>query len=147
MAELSEQDADEIFPLIALLEERAALEAARRLTDADFERLAALHDSLEGHAAANDADRFFEANQVFHRALQEVAGNRWLNQMIDDLRKVIKLTRRDSLRTEGRVQQSLAEHRAILAALKARDPEAAGRAMREHLLSARAALARLQSVR
>ena len=147
VAELSEQDLDEIFPVMALLEGRVAYEAAGRLGDADIERLSALHEQLEKHAAANDPDRFFEANQAFHAALQEIAGNRWLKQMIDDTRKVIKLTRRDSLRLEGRLKQSLAEHRAILKALKARSPDEAGRAMHDHLLSGRAALAKLQSSR
>ncbi|OHC62092.1 MAG: GntR family transcriptional regulator [Rhodocyclales bacterium GWA2_65_20] len=143
VAQLSERDLDEIFPVMALLEGRAAFEAAGKLSDADIVRLAALHESLEKYAAANDADRFFEANQAFHSALQEIAGNRWLKQMIEDARKVIKLTRRDSLRLEGRLKQSLAEHRAILKALKARDADAAGRAMHDHLLSGRAALAKL----
>ena len=147
VAELSEQDLDEIFPVMALLEGRVAFEAATRLTDADLGRLETLHASLEKYATANDADRFFEANQAFHSALQEIAGNRWLKQTIDDARKVIKLTRRDSLRLEGRLKQSLTEHRAILQALRDHNPDAAGRAMHDHLLSGRAAVAKLQSAR
>lgn len=147
VAELSEQDLDEIFPVMALLEGRVAFEAASKASDADIERLATIHEQLEQYAAANDADRFFEANQAFHSALQEIAGNRWLKQMIDDARKVIKLTRRDSLRLEGRLKQSLTEHRAILKGLRERDPDAAGRAMHDHLLSGRAAVAKLQAVR
>lgn len=147
VAELSEQDLDEIFPVMALLEGRVAFEAATKATAADIERLSAIHDALEQNAAANDADRFFEANQAFHGALQEIAGNRWLKQMIDDARKVIKLTRRDSLRLEGRLKQSLAEHRAILKALREHDADQAGRAMHDHLLSGRAAVAKLQSAR
>lgn len=143
VAELSEQDLDEIFPVMALLEGRVAFEAAGKATDADVERLSAIHALLEQYAAANDADRFFEANQAFHSALQDIAGNRWLRQMIDDTRKVIKLTRRDSLRLAGRLKQSLAEHRAILAAVRDRNAEEAGRAMHDHLLSGRAALAKL----
>lgn len=143
VTQLSEQDLDEVFPVMALLEGRVAQEAARRATDADLARLAAIHEGLERHAAAGDADRFFEANQVFHNALQELAGNRWLKQLIEDTRKVIKLTRRDSLRLEGRLKQSLAEHRAILKALQARQPDEAGRLMHNHLLSGRAALSKL----
>jgi len=143
VTQLSEQDIDEVFPVMALLEGRVAAEAARRITSADFPRLAAIHDDLEKHAAANNADRFFEANQRFHAALQEIAGNRYLAQLIDDARKVIKLTRRDSLRLEGRLKQSLAEHREILEALRLKDPDLAGQRMHEHLLSGRAALARL----
>ena len=146
VTQLSEQDIDEVFPVMALLEGQVAAEAARRITSADFSHLAAIHDDLEKHAAANNADRFFEANQRFHTALQEIAGNRYLAQLIDDARKVIKLTRRDSLRLEGRLKQSLAEHREILEALRLKDADLAGQRMHEHLLSGRAALARLATV-
>ncbi|MDP1611621.1 MAG: GntR family transcriptional regulator [Sulfuritalea sp.] len=143
VTELSEQDIDEVFPVMALLEGRVAAEAARRVTSADFAHLAAIHEELEKHAAANNADRFFEANQRFHTALQDIAGNRYLAQLIDDARKVIKLTRRDSLRLEGRLKQSLAEHRDILEALRQKDSALAGQRMHDHLLSGRAALAKL----
>ena len=145
VTQLSEQDIDEVFPVMALLEGRVAAEAARRITSADFAHLAAIHDDLEKHAAANNADRFFEANQRFHTALQEIAGNRYLAQLIDDARKVIKLTRRDSLRLEGRLKQSLAEHRGIIDALREKDSARAGQRMHDHLLSGRAALAKLAS--
>ncbi len=143
VTELSEQDIDEVFPVMAMLEGRVAEEAARRISNADFSRLTAIHDELERQAAANNADRFFEANQRFHTALQDIAGNRYLAQLIDDARKVIKLTRRDSLRLDGRLKQSLAEHRQILDALRLKDAELAGRRMHDHLLSGRAALAKL----
>lgn len=143
VAQMSERDLDEIFPVLALLEGRVAEEATHRLADADFQRLAAIHADLECHAAAHDADRFFEANQAFHNALQELAGNRWLSQLIDDTRKFLKLTRRDSLRLDGRLKQSLAEHRAILNAIEQRDAPAAALQMHNHILSGRAALARL----
>lgn len=143
VAEMSERDLDEIFPVLALLEGRVAEEATRRLADADFRRLEAIHADLERHAAAHDADRFFEANQAFHNTLQELAGNRWLSQLIDDTRKFLKLTRRDSLRLDGRIEQSLAEHRDILAAIQARDHGTAALRMHNHILSGRAALTRL----
>ena len=146
VTELSEQDIDEVFPVMAVLEGRVAEEAARRASGADLARLAAIHDELETHAAANDADRFFEANQRFHTALQEIAGNRYLAQLIDDARKVIKLTRRDSLRLDGRLRQSLTEHRDILDALRKKDWALAGRRMHDHLLSGREALAKLANI-
>lgn len=145
VAELSEQDLDDIFPVMALLEGRCAQEAALKATAADLARLEAIHADLERHAAANDTDHFFEANQAFHNALQELAGNRWLKQLIEETRKFIKLTRRDSLRLDGRLKQSLAEHRAILAAVKGHDAELAGHLMHDHLLSGRAALAKLHT--
>ncbi len=145
VAALSEQDLDEIFPLMALLEGHCAREATARATDADLKRLEAIHADLERHAGNSDADRFFEANQQFHDALQDLAGNRWLKQLIDETRQFIKLTRRDSLNPEGRLKQSLAEHRKVLAAVQRRDAEEAGRLMHDHLISGRAALAKLHT--
>jgi DNA-binding GntR family transcriptional regulator len=147
VTELSEQDLDEIFPVMALLEGRCAHEATRKATDEDLKLLTDIHADLERHAAANDADHFFEANQQFHDALQELAGNRWLGQLINETRKFIKLTRRDSLNLAGRLRQSLAEHRKILAAVQQKDPDAAARCMHEHILSGRAALAKLHTSR
>ncbi|AJP49672.1 GntR family transcriptional regulator [Rugosibacter aromaticivorans] len=135
VTELSEQERSEVFPVMALLESRVAEDAARRATSADFSRLTAIHEELETHAAANDVDHFFETNQRFHIALQEIAGNRYLAQLINDTRQVAKLARRDSLRPAGRLQQSLQEHRAILEALLARDAALAGQRMHSHLLS------------
>lgn len=145
VTELSEQDLDEIFPVIALLEGRCAFEAAEKATPADLLQLEAIHTRLENYAAAADVDRFFEANQAFHAAIRQLAGNRWLSQLIEDTRKMLKLTRRDSLRLEGRLKQSLSEHRAILKAIQNRDGNGAGRLMQAHLLSGRAALAKLKS--
>ena len=147
VTELTEQDLDEIFPVMAILEGRCAFEATEKAGAADLKRLKAIHAELEKHAAAGDADRFFEANQEFHLTLQQLAGNRWLNQMIEDMRKVLKLRRRDSLRLEGRIIESVAEHRAIMDACLGRDPEAAEQRMRAHLLSGRAALSKLQTAR
>lgn len=147
VTELSEQDLDEIFPVMALLEGRCAYEATRKASDGDRKRLADIHSALEQHAAANDADRFFEANQQFHDALQELAGNRWLRQLIQETRKFIKLTRRDSLNLAGRLRQSLAEHQTIMAAVQQKDAERAGKAMHDHIISGRAALAKLYTSR
>lgn len=139
VAELSEETRNEVFPVLALLEGRVAEEAARRAASADFSRLTTIHAELEQHAAAGDVDHFFAANQRFHVALQDIAGNRYLAQLINDARQVAMLARRDSLRPAGRLQQSLQEHRLILEALLARDAALAGRRMHDHLLSGGAA--------
>ena len=54
------------------------------------------------------------------------------NQAVLDLRKVMKLNRHNSLLKSGRIEESLAEHRAIMAALAARDADASVQRMREH---------------
>lgn len=141
VTELSELDLDEIYPVLGLLEGRCAHEATQKAGEADLDRLTGLHDRLERAAASSDIDRFFQVNQAFHEAVQSLAGNRWAAQLIADLRKVLKLCRQQSLLPAGRVEESLREHREILAAMRARDPAAAEARMRAHLASGRRALA------
>ena len=57
--------------------------------------------------------------------LLDIAGNRWRNQMVADLRKVMKLNRHNSLLKSGRIEESLDEHRAVVDALVARDAQSA----------------------
>lgn len=147
VTEISDRDLDEVFNVMALLEGECAKASAGRASDDDLARLQRIHTDLEKAAAAEDIDRFFEANQAFHHALQEIADNRWLLQVIEDLRKVIKLSRHHSLFSDGRLEQSLAEHRQILDALLARDGTAAEARMRDHIRSGRAALARIADAR
>ena len=142
VTEISDQDLDEIFPLMAMLEGRCAQEATGRAQPVQIARLEAIHRQLERFAGNNQIERFFLANQEFHARIQEMSGNRWLQQVIQDLRKVLKLTRLFSLRIDGRLQQSLAEHAAILAAIKAGDGMRAQSMMHDHILSGRQALAR-----
>ncbi|RZI95473.1 MAG: FCD domain-containing protein, partial [Variovorax sp.] len=73
-------------------------------------------------------------------AIIQLADNRWLAQSIGDLRKILKLARLQQLHAPGRLAQSLSEHLAVFAALKARDSEGADAAMRTHLTRQREAL-------
>ena len=145
--ELSERDLDEIFPVMALLEGRCAFEAAHNATAADLKRLEELHARLEKHARAGRIDEYYATNAVIHQALQDLAHNRWLSAAIDDLRKVLQLSRQRSLHWPGRIEESLAEHLAVFAAVKAKDAPRAERVMREHLMNQRAALARIAAGR
>lgn len=130
VTEVSEQDLAEVYHLLALLESDAAAVVAARASDAELRDLQKLHQELEG--AVRNRDRFFALNERFHMRLLEIAGNRWRNQMVLDLRKVMKLNRHNSLLKSGRIQESLAEHAALVAALQARDAEAARERMQRH---------------
>lgn len=146
-SELTPQDLDEIFPLMALLEGLCALEAVRKATPTDVARLEALHERLERHAAARDVDRYHEVNSLFHEAIQGLAANPWLSRMVSELRRFLRLLRGRQLRVAGRLEASLSEHRRFMRALRRRDAEEAERVMRSHLLAQRAALATLEGGR
>ena len=141
--EVTEQDLDEIFPVLALLEGRCAYEAASHASDADLATLEDLHQKLRKHARARRINEYYAANFAIHEAIITLAANRWLAGVIADLRKIVKLARLQQLHAPGRLDQSLAEHLAVFAALKARDAEGAEAAMRTHLTRQREALREL----
>ena len=141
--QITERDLDEIFPVIALLEGRCAFEAARNASDADLAALDVLHQRLNRHAQARRISEYYETNHAIHEAIITLADNRWLAQVIGDLRKILRLARLQQLHAPGRLAQSLAEHMAVYAALQARDAEGAEAAMRTHLTRQREALREL----
>jgi DNA-binding GntR family transcriptional regulator len=130
VTEMSRDDVSQVYRLLALLESDAAGEVADHADAAEIASLRALHDRLEKQLRQRDA--FFATNEAFHFRLLEVAGNRWRTQIVADLRKVMKLNRHHSLFKQGRIAESLAEHRAIMQAIEAHDGKLAARLMRAH---------------
>jgi len=140
VTEVSERDLSEVFHLLSLLESDAAAVVAEQASGEQIAELAALHQRLE--ETVDERDAFFAANDRFHMRLLEIADNRWRNQMVADLRKVMKLYRHHSLFKQGRLEASLKEHRRIMAALKARDAVKVRELMQQHLASGKEAAAR-----
>ena len=130
VTEVSEKDLRDVYHLLGLLESDAAGVVASMATDDALVQLQALHAELE--AAVAERERFFAVNERFHMLLLELSNNRWRRQMVADLRKVMKLNRHHSLFKEGRIEDSLHEHRVILAALLARNAAGATTAMQQH---------------
>jgi DNA-binding GntR family transcriptional regulator len=130
VTEVNDKDQRDVYHLLALLEADAASVVALRATDAQLAELQALHAELA--SAVDQTDRFFAINEQFHMLVLAIADNRWRDQMVADLRKVMKLNRHNSLLKTGRIEESLAEHRDIMAALLQRDPALSAQRMRAH---------------
>jgi DNA-binding GntR family transcriptional regulator len=140
VVELSDDDADQLFPVMALLEGRCAYEATRNATAADRALLRHWHDELERHAAAQDRDGYYRANHEFHTLVQRLARNRWLDRSTGDLRQFLRLMRGRQLKLPGRIDVSIREHRALIDAMLAGDASRAERTMHDHLMAQLAAL-------
>lgn len=130
VTEMSEKDLRDVYHLLSLLESDAAAVVASQASAAQRQQLQQLHAELEGASA--ERERFFAVNERFHMLLLELADNRWRSQMVADLRKVMKLNRHNSLLKQGRIEDSLHEHRTLLAALLAGDAQASRDAMQAH---------------
>ena len=138
VTEVSQQDLSDVYHLLSLLESDAAAVVATIATDAELKELQTLHKALATAAAPTktadqaNTDQFFALNEQFHTRLLEIANNRWRDQMVADLRKVMKLNRHNSLLKAGRIAESLSEHRAIVEALLKRDAALTRQRMTEH---------------
>ena len=130
VTEVSTKDVRDVYHLLALLESDAAAAVAADATDDDLAALSALHADLVAHK--HNAEQFFAINERFHMRLLALADNRWSDQVVADLRKVMKLNRHKSLFRQGRIDESLQEHAVILQALLDRQPERARAAMQQH---------------
>lgn len=132
VADLSVDEFLDICEVRSLLEGNACHLAAQRMSEAsldkfeqEFRQLAAKQPTDEDLHRANEVDR------AFHMCILETAGNQQVVAIISRLNDMI--TRLRFALTPSRYYESLAEHKQILAALRARDGEAAAAAMRAHL--------------
>jgi DNA-binding GntR family transcriptional regulator len=134
-----------LFEAEAALEGFAAYHAAGRLGRAERARLSQLQAALEEAHAAGSTARYVELNRQLHRHIVAGAGNPVLSQMHDRLLHQLQRARNAALSQSGRARQSVEEHRAILAALEARDGEQARRLVVEHILHTDQAIAGIAS--
>lgn len=127
--------AQRAMPIV--METREALEthiarlAAERRRRVDLEAMEAALTAMQ--RAIDAGDPTDEPDRLFHAAIAAAAKNEMLGHLMRQLAEPIALTRHASLSTPTRPPQSLEEHRRILAAIWARDPDAASEAMREHV--------------
>ncbi len=118
---------------------RAALEieAMRRLAPvADAALIERLDDNVAGQAAAledGDLARFHDLDEALHGLLFAAAGSPRALRLLDAARAPLDRVRRLALPEPGRARATLAEHRRLADAVRSRDPELAGAAMRVHL--------------
>jgi len=127
------EELNELFPVMVVLEGLCAREAVENCATEDLQRLEKMHEKLESFAGQSDVDAYYEQNFVFHQAIQDLSGNKWLQRVIGDLRKVLRLARHMQLTIPGRLEQSLNEHRQIMQAFKEKDPDLADQNMQNHL--------------
>ena len=111
---------------------------------ADFDKLEALCQRME--TSLDDPVAFAEADTEFHRTLAETTGNKllsWVIGQINSVRSLDEWTRMRHLTLDqGIITHYNAQHRQILNAIRAREPERAASLMKDHLETARLSLTR-----
>ncbi|MCC5999660.1 MAG: GntR family transcriptional regulator [Pararhodobacter sp.] len=123
----------ELFETIAGMERIAAEHAAERLSLAELRKLEKLHDRMEACHNAGDLKPYFACNQEIHRLIVAGAHNKVLQSTHGFLHTRMSRARYFALFVPQRWSESVAEHRRIMDALRARDGARAGAELGAHV--------------
>ena len=124
----------ELFEAVSGIERCAAELAATRMVARDIERLEVLQGKIENHHDRGELRDYFETNQQIHSTIVGFARNTVLKSTHDALLPRAERARFFALSVQGRWDESVREHDDILAALRKKDGERAGRLLGYHVL-------------
>ena len=140
VSKFTAEDVREILQIRELLEGLAARLTADNATTEDLEWMESLLSPTNQYLAEKRFKDLYEVDLKFHSFLAGKSQNSRLisilNMLGDQIRRMTSLSREDPIRAS----ESIAQHKAILEAIKARDAETAEEAMRHHIRSVRAYL-------
>lgn len=145
VASLDHNQLAELYVVRGTLEGLAAQLAARHAT---AEEVRVLRDMLRADSAlVTDPAAMSRANRRFHKQIHLASHNRFLVRQLDLVHRSMALLASTSIAAEGRGQDTLDEHAAIVAAIEAGDGEAAAQALRDHISNAYVIRLRLDAAR
>jgi DNA-binding GntR family transcriptional regulator len=130
---LSSEEFIEAYQVREALEMMAVRLAVPKLTDGDLDAMERLVDEMARRADDGDVPAFFEANAEFHQRFFAASGNAMLAGLYRQIRGQIDRHRLRSLELRGELSRSVAEHREILSAARARDVDRAVTLASEHI--------------
>lgn len=133
---VSIEQAEAIYQVRAVLEGLAVRLFALNATDAQLRDLEASVEALAKVYDNFDPNAFLTTKAEFYRILIEGAGNEIAGQMLRNIHIRVSQLRATSLSLPQRAKDSMVEIRNLLAALKARDPEAAWTICKQHIENA-----------
>jgi DNA-binding GntR family transcriptional regulator len=127
------QEAVEILEARAVLEGLAARHAALRATPDDVEGLRRILDEMRRRLDAGDLLGASDENAALHRRLLEISAHKTAARLIATLKYQLVRFQYRTIMLPGRSERSFGEHKAIVDAVAAGDPDGAQTAMRTHL--------------
>ncbi|WP_211177994.1 GntR family transcriptional regulator [Pseudonocardia acidicola] len=139
LRQLSPAQRAEVFDLRTLLESYVAQRLATEATDDDVRRLREIIDRQEQLADPAQASAFLAVDEEFHLLMPRLLGLDRTHDTLVTLRGTMWLIGFEALALPRRIPAVIAEHRAIVDAIAAHDPEAAARAARAHIENTAAA--------
>ena len=128
---LSHSEIVELYEMRVVLERTAAQMAAKHASEAEIDTLEDLNKDIA--ANRNDPVQAAAINQEFHKALYRACRNRFLLDAAKGLTNSLILLGITTFTDEERIDIVVQQHDAIIASLRARDPDRAGLAAEAHL--------------
>jgi DNA-binding GntR family transcriptional regulator len=133
VTEMSEEDLDNLARVRLLIEPPAVRDTVSVIPESDFPELRKLAQDIVDAAERGDLVRYIEADHVFHLTLLGHTGNRFLLDVVSNLRAQTRLLGLTRLLNSGRLTRSAAEHHELLDFIEARDPVGAELLMHRHI--------------
>lgn len=130
----SAKDLEDLFSIRKLLEGEVARLVFKALPGLDISALDALVDEMDQAAADQDYSRMIELDVNFHRTLWKLAGNRLLEQVLQDLSLQFRLFLTMNWKFHGGIEMVATNHRRILKALREGPSERVRQAMADHVV-------------
>jgi DNA-binding GntR family transcriptional regulator len=134
VASLDHNQLAELYVVRSELEGLAARLAAQHAAEEEVRVLAAMIET--DRALVGDPAALARSNRRFHRQIHLASHNRYLVQQLDLVYRSMALMATTSLAAEGRGEVALAEHAAVVAAIRDHDGQAAYDALKAHLSNA-----------
>jgi len=123
----------EMFETMAELEAACGRFAASRITEDGLARLVVANENCQQAINDQDRGRYYDENEVFHQIIYHGAANSFLEKEALRLQYRLRPYRKVQLRFRGRMDQSMAEHVAVVEALQNGDTERAASSLRQHV--------------
>jgi phosphonate utilization transcriptional regulator len=136
--EISVAEADEIYDVREALDQLIGQRVAERATPAQLCELEAVLAEMDDATGMQNIKTYHALNLKFHDMLVDFAGNARLTESYRLLTKGLLLFRLRGLQDGGGFAVSNTEHKAVVAAVAARDCARAGRLLRQHAAESRA---------
>lgn len=127
---LEDMNIRELYDARSLIESDVARRAAEHITDEELQQLQQLIDEQK---AIDDALAFRMSDFAFHETIWKAARNAFLKRIGESLNVLGLEFRKRASETGGVLEQSVRDHKRLLDALKAHDPDAAAAAAARHM--------------
>ena len=132
---ITKKDIEDIYQIRYLLEGLSARWATEHVTEELIDKMEETLYLTEFHAKKGNFMQVFELDSQFHELMYAASGSKMLNHILSDFHMYVTRMRKSILSSDSRSKNSTEEHRAILEAIKERDPDKAEQCAHDHVKS------------